>query len=89
MSLAEWAKAQHIHPQTACRWFRAGKLPVPAERVGGLIMVGSLSGDDAHPIGKAVNYARVSSADQKADLDRRWREPPPGPRPTDAPSTRW
>ncbi|MHB8247135.1 MAG: IS607 family transposase, partial [Acidimicrobiales bacterium] len=40
MNLREWAEAQHIHPQTAYRWHRQGKLPVPAQRVGGLIMVG-------------------------------------------------
>lgn len=70
MNLAEWAQTQHIHPQTAYRWYRQGKLPVPARRVGGLIMVGDLSGGDARPIGRTVVYARVSSADQKADLDR-------------------
>ena len=70
MNLAEWAETQHIHPQTAYRWFRAGKLPVPAERVGGLILVGDLSGDDARLSGTTVVYARVSSADQKADLDQ-------------------
>jgi putative resolvase len=70
MKVAEWAEAQHIHPHTAYRWFREGKLPVPAERVGRLIMVGCLSGDDARPTGKTAVYARVSSVDQKADLDR-------------------
>ncbi len=70
MNLAEWVQTQHIHPQTAYRWFRVGQLPVPARRVGGLIMVGDLSGDDARPIGRTVVYARVSSAGQKSDLDR-------------------
>ena len=70
MSLAEWAQSQHIHPQTAYRWFRQGRLPVPARRVGGLIMVGDLSGDDARSSGKTVVYARVSSADPKSDLNR-------------------
>ena len=69
MNLAEWAQSQHIHPQTAYRWFRQGRLPVPARRVGGLIMVGDL--DSAPPpSGRTAVYARVSSADQKADLDR-------------------
>ncbi len=54
MNLAEWAETQHIDPQTAYRWFRAGKLPVPAERVGGLILVGDLSGDDARLSGTTV-----------------------------------
>ncbi|MHB1721258.1 MAG: IS607 family transposase [Acidimicrobiales bacterium] len=69
MNLAEWAEAQGIHPQTAYRWFRQGRLPVPAQRVGGLIMVGDLSGEDRVPTGRTAVYARVSSADQKADLD--------------------
>jgi predicted site-specific integrase-resolvase len=42
MDLAEWAQTQHIHPQTAYGWFRQGRLPVPARRVGGLVMVGDL-----------------------------------------------
>ncbi|MDA8394328.1 MAG: IS607 family transposase, partial [Candidatus Dormibacteraeota bacterium] len=33
MNLKEWAKAQGVHPQTAYRWFREGKLPVPAVKV--------------------------------------------------------
>jgi predicted site-specific integrase-resolvase len=69
MNLAEWADSQNIHPQTAYRWFRQGRLPVPARRVGGLILVGSLSGAGPQPDGTTAVYARVSSADQKADLD--------------------
>ncbi len=69
MNLAEWAASQGVHPQTAYRWFRQGRLPVPAQRVGGLIMVGDLSGDDRSSTGRTAVYARVSSADQKADLD--------------------
>ncbi len=30
MNLKEWARLQGIHPVTAYRWFRDGKLPVPA-----------------------------------------------------------
>ncbi len=69
MNLAEWAEAQNIHPQTADRWFRQGRLPAPARRVGGLIMVGDLSGENPQPDEKTAVYARVSSVDQKADLD--------------------
>ncbi|MDA8332290.1 MAG: IS607 family transposase, partial [Candidatus Dormibacteraeota bacterium] len=39
MNLKEWARVQGVHPVTAYRWFRDGKLPVPARRVGGLILV--------------------------------------------------
>ncbi|MDA8286005.1 MAG: IS607 family transposase [Actinomycetota bacterium] len=70
MNVAEWAQTQHIHPQTAYRWHRQGRLPVPARRVGGLIMVGDLDSAQRQPRDRTVVYARVSSADQKADLDR-------------------
>lgn len=53
---------------TAYRWFRDGKLPVPARRVGGLILVDAPGMDAA--AGTVAVYARVSSADQRADLDR-------------------
>lgn len=67
MNLKEWARQQGIHPVTAYRWFRDGKLPVPAHRVGGLILIDAPAGPD--PAGITAVYARVSSADQKADLD--------------------
>ena len=70
MNLAEWAEAQNIHPQTAYRWFRAGKLAVPARRVGGLIMVEDLANTQPQSNAKTAIYARASSAGQKADLDR-------------------
>jgi putative resolvase len=57
-----------VHPQTAYRWFREGTMPVPARRLpSGTIMV-DVVGDDTQ--GQVVVYARVSSADQRADLDR-------------------
>ena len=68
MNLKEWAKREGVHPVTAYRWFREGKLPVPARRVGGLILVEQVA--DATPAERVVVYARVSSADQRADLDR-------------------
>ena len=71
MNLREWAEAQHIHPQTAYRWCREGRLPVPSQRVGGLIVVGDLTERAFAHRGKTAIYARVSSADQKSDLDRR------------------
>jgi putative transposase len=33
MKLAEWARGNGVHPQTAYRWFREGKMPVPARRL--------------------------------------------------------
>ncbi len=68
MNLKEWAGVQGIHPVTAYRWFRDGKLPVPARRVGGLILVDAPGA--SVPTGRVAVYARVSSADQRADLDR-------------------
>ncbi len=57
-----------VHPQTAYRWFRQDRMPVPARRLAsGTIWV------DASPAGESgrvVVYARVSSHDQRADLDR-------------------
>jgi putative resolvase len=68
VNLREWALTQGVHPVTAYRWFREGKLPVPARRAGRLILV------DPEPkpadVGRVVAYCRVSSADQKDDLER-------------------
>ncbi|WP_324783424.1 IS607 family transposase [Streptomyces sp. H51] len=71
MNLTEWAKAQGVHPQTAYRWFREGTLPVPAQRVGSrtiLVNVGVNAALEA--IGGLGLYARVSSHDQRTDLER-------------------
>ena len=69
MNLRDWVLSQGIHPQAAHRWYRAGTLPVPARKVGQLILVGDL--ESQLPASKsAVIYARVASVDQKADLDR-------------------
>lgn len=67
--MKEWAKAQGVHPITAYRWYREGTLPVPARKVGRLILVGDIDPAASHN-GTTVVYARVSSADQKSDLDR-------------------
>ena len=39
VNLKEWAEREGVHHVTAYRWFREGKLPVPARRVGRLILV--------------------------------------------------
>ena len=69
VNLAEWARSEGVHPQTAYRWFREGMLPVPA-----------VPAESTHGIGQFGQqrcagsrwglYARVSSHDQRADLDR-------------------
>jgi len=71
VNLTEWAKAQGVHPQTARRWFREGTLPVPAMRVGPCtILVNIEAGQAVECTGGVGLYARVSSHDQKADLER-------------------
>ena len=67
MKLAEWARDNGVSRQSAARWFHAGILPVPARQLAtGTILV--------EPPLKAASgvaiYARVSSGDQRADLDR-------------------
>jgi predicted site-specific integrase-resolvase len=68
VNLKQWAERQGVSYATARRWFAAGTLPVQARRVGGLVLVGETPGPGN--AGIAAVYARVSSADQKADLDR-------------------
>ena len=68
--LSEWAKSQGVHYQTAWRWFRDGTLPVPAVQTAtGVILVNPevRSASKEQVLGL---YARVSSHDQRADLDR-------------------
>ena len=67
MKLSEWARANHIHPKTAYRWWRQGTLPVPARQVSArTILV-----EQPQPATGGVGlYARVSSHDQRTDLNR-------------------
>jgi predicted site-specific integrase-resolvase len=69
MNLAAWAECNGVARVTAYRWFRAGLLPVPAQRVGRLILVND-EGAESCRRGRTVVYARVSSSDQRSDLDR-------------------
>jgi putative resolvase len=66
MKLSEWARANHVHPKTAYRWWRQGTLPVPARQVSArTILV-----EQPQPATGGVGlYARVSSHDQRRDLD--------------------
>src|ERR1700756_3197773 len=71
VNLTEWARLQGVHPQTAYRWFREGTLPVPAVRVNSrsvLVTPDAVTASAA--VGGLGLYARVSSHDQKPDLDR-------------------
>lgn len=69
MNLAAWAQRNGVARVTAYRWFRSGTLPVPARKVGRLILVDNPATETGGS-GRTVVYARVSSADQKADLHR-------------------
>lgn len=69
MNLAVWAERNGVARVTAYRWFHSGLLPVPARKAGRLILVDDQPADRSRRARTAV-YARVSSADQKPDLDR-------------------
>lgn len=67
MKLSAWAKQQGLSYKTAWRMWQAGTLPVPAEQLAtGTVVVHA---EPPKVIG-AVLYARVSSSDQKRDLER-------------------
>jgi putative resolvase len=70
MRLREWAEREGVHYQTAWKWFRDGTLPVPATQTAtGTILV-HVEYDGPDEGGGVGLYARVSSHDQRADLDR-------------------
>jgi putative resolvase len=68
VKLAEWARVNRVHPQTAYRWFRQDRMPVPARRLAsGTIWADDIPRGDA---GRVVLYARVSSHDRRCGLGR-------------------
>jgi putative resolvase len=67
VKLTEWARANGVHPKTAYRWWREGTLPVPARKVGPRTILVDLPASESDAVGL---YARVSSHDQRADLER-------------------
>ncbi len=68
VKLTDWARMNGVHPKTAYRWFREGTLPVPARQVSArMILVEVPPAAVSNGLGL---YARVSSHDQRADLDR-------------------
>ena len=67
MKLSKWAKRKGVSYRTAWRWFKEGKLPVVAEQTPtGTILIKE---DSSSPNAIAI-YARVSSNDQRKDLDQ-------------------
>jgi putative resolvase len=68
MKLSVWAKENGLTYRTAWRMWRDGRLPVPAEQLAtGTVLVHP---PQAQSVEAAALYARVSSGDQKADLER-------------------
>ena len=67
MKLSTWAKKQGISYRTAWRWFKQGKLPViEADQT----LTGTILVRETSELDQVAIYARVSSSDQKSDLDR-------------------
>ncbi|MGH3628785.1 MAG: IS607 family transposase [Sciscionella sp.] len=67
MKLSVWAQEQGVSYRAALNWFHAGTLPVPAQQLptGTILVDPPITGT-----GVVVAYCRVSSHDQKADLER-------------------
>ena len=75
MLVKEWAEREHLHPQTVWKWCRTGKMPVPVEHTpSGMWLIHDPKYETPAPSdaeqSRTVCYARVSSADQKTDLQR-------------------
>ncbi|WP_326810948.1 IS607 family transposase [Streptomyces scopuliridis] len=68
MKLSEWAARNGVHYQTAWTWAKEGRMPVPVVQTpSGTWLVTEPAPQAA---GRVVAYCRVSSGDQKADLER-------------------
>ncbi|MFE2586886.1 IS607 family transposase [Streptomyces sp. NPDC059378] len=67
MELSEWARQQDVSDQTAWRWVKDGKMPVPVRQApSGTWLVDEVA---VQASGRVAAYCRVSSTGQKADLD--------------------
>jgi putative resolvase len=68
MKLSAWAKANGLTYQTTWRMWRDGRLPIPAEQLPtGTVIVHPPKESESDAV---ALYARVSSADQKPNLER-------------------
>ena len=73
MQVREWAKREHLSPYTVWKWCREGTMPVPVEQTPtGMWLIHDPKYEAASTTitGRTVCYARVSSNDQKSDLQR-------------------
>ncbi|MBV8435113.1 MAG: IS607 family transposase [Candidatus Eremiobacteraeota bacterium] len=68
MKLSEWARRTGISYKTAWRWTQDGVMPVPWRQ----LPTGTIVVDAPEPAAceRVALYARVSSHDQRSDLDR-------------------
>jgi predicted site-specific integrase-resolvase len=70
VKLSDWAEKQGIDYMTAWRWFKQGKMPVKAiQTPSGTILVEDNKAGTLKPFKSTAIYSRVSSHDQKKDLD--------------------
>jgi putative resolvase len=67
MKLSDYAKQQGVRYETAWRWFRDGK--INGRRVGAHTILVEEGQPSPVPIQKVAIYARVSSAENKSNLD--------------------
>lgn len=71
MKLADYAKHLGISYQTAWRHYKAGKIPYPTKQLDtGTVIVDFNPNIGATKVGNAAIYARVSSAENKDNLER-------------------
>ena len=74
MLVREWAEREGLHPQTVWKWCREGTMPVPAEQTPtGAWLIHDPKYETTQPRAagtRTVCYARVSSSDQKNDLQQ-------------------
>jgi putative resolvase len=68
MKLSQYAKKIGVSYKTAWRWYKAGTLDAYKTPTG-MVVVRDLQAEKPG-IGRIALYARVSSADQRSDLDR-------------------
>ena len=67
MKLADWARKNGLDYKTAYRLYRSGKFPLPTQQLStGTILIH----EPPTITNNTALYARVSSSDQKEDLDR-------------------
>ncbi len=67
VKLSDWAARNGVHYQTAWSWAKTGKMPDPVRQT----PTGTwLVEEPAAKQGRAVAYCRVSTSDQKDDLER-------------------